>query len=101
MTFDAVDNCYLYVTTMKAVNFQDDFTSIAIDNFNDHYVLVLDLTSTQGAAENFNYPELVGEPLTLELNFNVPLEQVTEVYLLGERMSSVAVAKFGAVGRNI
>ena len=30
--FDTADNCCLYVTTMKAVNFQDDFPSIPIDD---------------------------------------------------------------------
>ena len=30
--FDAADNCRLYVTTMKAMNFQDDIPSISIDN---------------------------------------------------------------------
>ena len=34
--FDAADNCRLYVTTMKAMNFQDDMPSIPIDNFKDH-----------------------------------------------------------------
>ena len=34
--FDAVDNWRLYVTTMKAMNFQDDIPSIPIDNFKDH-----------------------------------------------------------------
>ena len=34
--FDAADNCRLYVTTMKAMNFQDDIPSIPIDNFKDH-----------------------------------------------------------------
>ena len=67
--FDAADNCRLYVTTMKAMNFQDDIPSIPIDNFKDHYVLVYDLTSLQDATENCYYPELVGEPLRLELNF--------------------------------
>ena len=43
--FDAADNCRLYVTTMKAMNFQDDIHSIAIDNFKDLYVLVSGLTS--------------------------------------------------------
>ena len=38
--FDAADNCCLYVTTMKAMNFQDDIPSNPIDNFKDHYVLV-------------------------------------------------------------
>ena len=35
--FDTADNCCLYVTTMKAMNFQDDITSIPIDDFKDHY----------------------------------------------------------------
>ena len=99
--FDAADNCRLYVTTMKAMNFQDDIPSIPIDNFKDLFVLVLDLNSIQDATENCHYPELVGEPLRLELNFTFPLEHVTELIVLGERMSSVAVDKFGVVGKNI
>ena len=51
--FDAADDCRLYVTTMKAINFQDDIPSIPIDNFKDHYyVLVFDLISMQDASEN-------------------------------------------------
>ena len=99
--FDTADNCRLYVTTMKAMNFQDDIPSIPIDDFKDHYVLVFDLTSMQDATENCHYPELVGEPLRLELNFTNPLENVTELIVLGERMSSVAVDKFGFVGKNV
>ena len=53
---------------MKARKFQDDFPSIPIDSFKDHYVLVFDLTSRQDATENYHYPELVGDPLRLELN---------------------------------
>ena len=41
------------------------------------------------------------EPLRLELYFSSPLEKVTEVIVLGERMSFVAVDKFGVVGKNI
>ena len=43
--FDTADNCSLYVTTIKAMNFQDDIPSILTDDFRDHYVLVFDLTS--------------------------------------------------------
>ena len=99
--FDAADNCRLYVTTMKAMNFQDDIPSIPIDNFKDHYELVFDLTSMQDATEICHYPEPVGAPLRLGLNFTFPLEHVTELIVLGERMSSVAVDKFGVVGKNI
>ena len=31
--FDAVDNCRLYVRTMKAMTFQDDIPSVPIDSF--------------------------------------------------------------------
>ena len=86
---------------MKAMNFQDDIPSIPIDDFKDHYVLLFDLTSMQNATENFHYLDPVGEPLTLELIFTKPLENVTELIVLGERMSSVAVDKFGVVGKNV
>ena len=67
---DTTDNCRLYVTTMKAVNFQDDIPSIPVDNFKDHYVLVFDLTSMHDATEHCHYPEIIGEPLMLELYFS-------------------------------
>ena len=80
--FDAADNCSLHVTTIKAMNFQDVIPSIPVDNFKDHYVLVFDLTSMRDATENCHYPELVGEPVRLELNFTSPLEHNTELIVL-------------------
>ena len=62
---------------------------------------MFDLTSMQDATGNCHYPENVGEPLRLELNFTFPLEHDTELILLGQRMSSIAVDKFGVVGKNI
>ena len=99
--FDTAENCRLYVTTMKAMNFQEDILSTPLDDFKDHYVLVFDLTSMKDATENCHYPELVGEPMRLELNFTQPLKNVTELIVLGERMSSVAVDKFGVRGKNV
>ena len=86
---------------MEATNFQDDIPSIPIDNFKEHSVLVFELTSMQDANEKCHDPELVGEPLKLELNFNFPLEHVTELRVLGKRTSWLAVDKFGVVGKNI
>ena len=67
--FDAADNFRLYVTTMKAMNFQEYIPSIPIDIFKDHFVLVFDLTSMRDATEDCHYPEVVGEPLRLKVNF--------------------------------
>ena len=55
--FDASDNCRFYVTTMKAMTYQDDIPLILIDDFKGHYVLVFDLTSMQDTTENCHYPE--------------------------------------------
>ena len=55
----------------------------------------------QDATEKLHYPEHVGETLRLELNFTQPLEKVTELIVLCERMSSVVVDKFGVVGKNV
>ena len=77
--------------------FQDNISSIPIDNCNDHYVLMFDLTSIQDNTEICHHPDLVGEPLRLELSFTFPLEHVTELNVLEERMSPVAVGKFSVV----
>ena len=83
---------------MKAMNFQDEIPSIPIVYFKEHYVLLFDLTPLHGDTVNCYNPELVGEPLRLELNFVFPLEHVTELIVLGERLSSVAFDKYGVVG---
>ena len=98
--FDAADNCRLYVATMRPMNFQDNILSIAIDNFKDHNVLLSDLTSMQDPTENCHYPKPVGEPMRVELIFTFPLEHVTELNVLEERMPLVAVEKIGVVGKN-
>ena len=77
------------------MNFQSDIPSIPFDNFKDYYVPLFDFTSMQDVTEILHYPEIVGEPLRLQLNFTFPLEHVTELLVLGERLSSVAVDNFG------
>ena len=86
---------------MKGMNFQDDIPSSPIDKFKDHYVLVFDSTSKQDSTENCHYPELVGEPMRLKVNVTYPLEHVTELIVLRERMCLVAVDKSGVVARNL
>ena len=99
--FDAADNCCAHFTTMKAMNVQYDIPSNPIDKFKDYYVLIFDWTSLQDATENCHYPELVREPLRLELNFNPPGEHFTERIALRERKFLVAFDEFAVVGKNI
>ena len=50
--FDTAVNCRLNVTTMKAMNFQDEIPSNPIDDLKDHCLLVSDLTSMPDATES-------------------------------------------------
>ena len=86
---------------MKGLNFQDEIPSILIDNFEDLYVLIFDLFSIQDATHFCYYPEWVREPLRLELYFSSPLVIVTEFNVLGKRMTSVAVDRFGIVRKKL
>ena len=61
---------------------------------------MFDLTSIQDSTELCHHPVLVGEQLRLELSFTFPLEHVTELIVLEEPMSAVAVYKFIVIEKN-
>ena len=82
---------------MKAMQFNEDFPALPMEDFQNHYILVFDLTSLQDAAEQLHYPELSGESLRLKMFFKFPLEQVMEVIILGERISNIQIDKSGTV----
>ena len=86
---------------MKAMHLNEDFPAPPMEDFQNHYFLVFDLTSLQDAAEQLHYPELSGESLRLEKIFQFPLEQVTEVIALGQRLSNIQIDKFGTVAKNV
>ena len=79
----------------------EDFPAPPMGDFQNHYILVFDLTSLQDAAEQLHYPELSGESLRLEIIFQFPLEQLTKVIVLGQRLSNIQIDKFGTVAKNV
>ena len=86
---------------MKAMQLNENLPALPMEDFQNHYILVFDLTSLQDAAEQLHYPELSGESLRLEMFFKFPLEHVTGVIVLGERLSNVQIDKFGTVAKNV
>ena len=89
VSLDTASPCRVYVTTRKARQFNKVFPTLPMEYFQNHYILVFDLTSKQDAAEQLHYPELSGESLGLETFLQFPLEQITEVIVLEERLSNV------------
>ena len=72
ISLDTTSPCRPYVTTRKALQFNEDFPALPIENFQNHYIFVFDLTSLQDAAEQLHYPELSGERLRLEMFSKIP-----------------------------
>ena len=64
ISLDTTSPCRPYVTTMKAMQFNEDFPN--------HYILVFDLSSLQDAAEKLHYPELNRYSLRLEMFSSIP-----------------------------
>ena len=59
------------------------------------------MTSLEDAAEQLPYPEHSGESLRLETFSQFPLDQVTEVIVLGERLSNDQIDKKGTVAKRL
>ena len=101
VSIDTTNNSRACVTTMKAMNFNEEIPALPNDFFTDWYVLVFDLNSIQKAGENDHYPELSGETLRSEMFFERPLTNVTKPIVLRERMSIVKIDQFGTVAKNV
>ena len=101
ISLDTTSPCCPYVITMKAMQFNEDFPALPMEDFQNHYILVFDLTSLQDAAEHLHYLELSGESLRVEMFYQLSLEQVTEVIVLGERLSNIQTDIFGTVAKNV
>ena len=83
------------------MNFNEEIPALPNHQFQKHYILVFDLTSLQDAGENVHYLELSGESIRLEMFFDRSLRNVTEIIVLGERMSTVKIDQFGTVAKNV
>ena len=65
---------------------------IQFKNFEDHFVLVFDLTSTREASKSLTlFPELTGGTLTLKLSFEQALGKTVELFVIAERFSQIFI----------
>ena len=82
---------------MKALKFEKDFPALPMEDFQNHNILVFDPISLKDAAEQLHYPGIREEKLRFEMFFPFPVEQVTEMLVLGERQTNFQIGKLGAV----
>ena len=86
-----------YAGTMKALKFDDDGPNIQYKDFENQFHLFLVLTSTQEANVEMLFPDAVGAGIRLELYFANNLANTVELFVSGERISSIAIDKEGSV----
>ena len=94
------DSTRVYVNSMKSMKFNDEMPALRLDQYEDHFIMVFDLTSLQDAGDHVYYPEVIGGSLRLEMYFDKSLDEATEVILLGERLSTIYIDKNGSVVKN-
>ena len=51
VSLEKTNDCRAYVTTMKAMNFNEEIPALPNQQFQNHYILVFDLTSLHDAGE--------------------------------------------------
>ena len=76
---------------MKATTFNEEIAAIEV--FQNHYILVLDLTSLQDSGECVHCPGLTGKSFRLEV-LEYPLESVTKIIVVRERINRIKLDKF-------
>ena len=63
---DTTDIVQSHITTMRALQFDEDGPGIPLEEYPERFVQVLDLTSTQEASVQIFYPDVVAASLRLE-----------------------------------
>ena len=65
---------------------------IAYKNFDDHFVLVFDLTSSREASKTLAlFPQLTGGSLALKLTLEEHLEPTIELFIIAEKFSQIFI----------
>lgn len=91
----------IYISSMDALAFGYHSHGIPFQDYTNHFVMVFDLTSTQQASHDYLYPELTNAAVSLELKFANNLASSVEVFLLGEKASTIYINSNRKVSKNV
>ena len=83
------DNKRIFYKTLIALDFVlKTGHGINFANYDNHYFMAFDLTSTQEASHNFIHPELTNCTISVHLKFDAGLGNNVELLFMGERASA-------------
>ena len=97
---DVSTNERIYFITFNSLAYGDNSHGISLADFEKHYVLAFDLTSTQEASYEYIHPELTNGAINLQLEFEAGVPENLSLFLIGERFSTVYIDSARRVSLN-
>ena len=94
------DDKRLYFNTISDLAYIDNGHGIKLSEYPSHFLMVFDLTSTQQASHDFIHPELTNSSITVELKFSAALPNNIEIFIIGEKTSTIYVDSARRVSKN-
>lgn len=99
---DTSNNNKLYLNSLSALAFTgSESNGIPPGDFANHFVPVFDLTSTLEASHDFIHPELTNASVSIELQFDTALTHAIEVFIIGEKASTLYIDSARNVSKNV
>ena len=94
------DSKRVYFNTMSDLAYIDNGHGISLEDYPNHFIMVFDLTSTQQASHDFIHPELTNCSVSIELKFSAALAHNVEIFIIGEKASTIYIDQARKVSKN-
>ena len=90
----------LYFNTIPDLAYIDNGHGISLSEYPNHFIMVIDLTSTQQASHDFIHPELTNCSNSIKLKFSAALPNNLEIFIIGEKASNIFIDSARRVSKN-
>ena len=78
----------------------DNVHGISLFEYPNHCIIVFDLTCTQQTSHDFFHPEITNCSISIELKISAALPNNTEIFLIGEKSSTIFIDSARRVSKN-
>ena len=99
---ETTDNKRAYFNSLASLAYDRSSShGIPMQEYDNHYILVFDMTSTLEASHEFIHPELTNSTIGIELSFTDNLTNPVELFLLGEKASTIFIDSVRNISKNV
>lgn len=91
------DLSLMYYSTLKNLHFEEDGPDIPLEDYENHFFMVFDMTSVGESNTQIYFPELTGGKIRVEFLFAEPLQKAVEILVLGETLTTILIDQAGTI----